>query len=83
MNVPDPIKNCTRISDLQPALHSLCAPFGAVHRLDIIPVGHSAQRSAMCFIRMGSREQEQELMQAFGWGRFGGDVVMQVDLHAH
>ncbi len=76
------LKNCADISDLRPALHSLCSRFGSVARLDILAASQSGKRQALCFLRMSSAEQEQQLMNELGVGRFGGDLVVIVDLHA-
>jgi hypothetical protein len=36
----------------------------------------------MCFWRMESPEREDEVMSEFGVGRFGGDLVVIVDLES-
>lgn len=75
------LQNFTDISTLRPALHSLCSRFGAVARLDILAARQAGRRQALCFLRMGSLEQESHLMSELGVGRFGGDLVVIVDLH--
>lgn len=81
-NTFDQLKNCADISDLRPALHSLCSRFGSVARLDILTASQGGKRQALCFLRMDSAEQEYRLMSELGVGRFGGDLVVVVDLHA-
>ncbi|MES2977870.1 MAG: hypothetical protein V4731_05550 [Pseudomonadota bacterium] len=72
---------CADIPALRHQLHSLCSRFGAVAKLDILSANQAGHQQAMCFLRMASPEQELELMHEFGIGRFGGDLVMVVDLH--
>lgn len=75
------LKNFTDISSLRPALHSLCSRFGSVARLDILAARQAGRQQALCFLRMASVEQESHLMRELGVGRFGGDLVVIVDLH--
>ena len=74
------LKNFSDINAMRPVLHSLCARFGSVARLDILAASQYGRRQALCFLRMDSAEQEQRVMQALGAGRFGGDLVVIVDL---
>lgn len=37
-------------------------------------------RQALCFLRMESAEQELQLARELGIGRFGGELVLVVDL---
>lgn len=75
------LNDFTDISTLRPALHSLCSRFGQVARLDILAARQAGRRQALCFLRMHSLEQESRLMNELGVGRFGGDLVVIVDLH--
>ena len=79
-NALEPLKNCADVSTLRSALYSLCARFGSIARLDILAAGQAVKRQALCFLRMDSPEQERELMSELGVGRFGGDLVVIVDL---
>ena len=79
-NALDQLRNCTDLSDLRSALHSLCARFGAIGRLDILEASQRGKRQALCFLRLQTPEQEQHLMTALGVGRFGGDLVVIVEL---
>ena len=82
MNQPlDDLKTFADIVSLRPALFSLCSRFGSVARLDILAAGRSGRKQALCFLRMDSAEQEQHLMTELGVGRFGGDLVVVVDLY--
>lgn len=78
----DQLKNFSDISAMRPVLHSLCSHFGSVARLDILTASQAGKRQALCFFRMDSAEQEQQLMRELGVGRFGGDLVVIVDLLA-
>jgi hypothetical protein len=74
------LKRCTDMESLRLALLALCARFGAVARLDVLPASQGGHPQALCFWRMQSPEAESRIMQAWGVGRFGGDLVMVVDL---
>lgn len=76
------LKTCTNITTLRPVLHSLCSRYGSVARLDILAASQAGKRQALCFLRMDSPDQEQHLMTELGVGRFGGDLVVIVDLQA-
>ncbi len=74
------LKSCADADDLKPLLHSICSGFGEVSRLDVLVASRVGKRQAMCFLRMATLEQEQALMRELRMGRFGGDVVLIVDL---
>ena len=74
------LKRCDSVSDLKREIRTLCARFGSILRIDVLLARRGGTRQAMCFWRMESREREEELMSEFGVGRFGGDLVMIVDL---
>jgi hypothetical protein len=76
----DRLKTFADITTLRPALHSLCSRYGSVARLDILAASQAGKRQALCFLRMGSADQESQLMHELGVGRFGGDLVVIVDL---
>ena len=76
----DKLKNHTDINELRPALHSLCSRFGLITRLDILASSQVGKRQALCFLRMESAAHEQRLIHELGFGRFGGDLVVVVDL---
>jgi hypothetical protein len=77
----DQLNSCPDVGAVRSALHSLCARFGSIRRLDIIDSSRGGTRQAMCFLRMSSVEQETELAHELGVGRFGGDLVFVVDLN--
>ncbi len=76
----DQLKKYPSIAALRPALNTLCSRYGSVARLDILPASQAGRRQALCFLRMDSAEQENRLMAELGVGRFGGDLVVIVDL---
>ena len=78
----DQLKSCTDIGALRPALLSICSRFGSIARLDILAASQAGKPQALCFLRMDSDEQEQQLVRELGMGRFGGDLVLIVDLHS-
>lgn len=65
---------------LDAALRALCSGYGKVMQLSILPANHVGKRQALCFLRMASAAQEQHIMTALGIGRFGGELVLVVDL---
>ena len=74
------LKNCASVGDVKREIQQLCARFGSILRIDVLLARRSGMRQAMCFWRMESREREEEVMSEFGVGRFGGDLVLIVDL---
>jgi hypothetical protein len=74
------LNHCTDVVSLRPTLQDLCSRFGVVARLDVLPVEQAGHQQALCFWRMQSAEAEVQIMQTWGIGRFGGDLVMVVDL---
>lgn len=76
----DPLKACPDSQALRAALHALCTPHGQIARLDILPTFQAGRQQALCFLRMATHEQEQLLMDRLGFGRFGGEIVIVVEL---
>ena len=74
------LENCNEISELKPVLHALCTRFGSISRLDVLPASQAGRRQALCFLRMQSAEEEETLVRELGIGRFGGALVVVVDL---
>lgn len=74
------LQQCDNAETLTPALRGLCSYFGAVEKLVILTARHEGAKQAICFLRLASEEQEQVLMQTLGVGKFGGEVVIVVDL---
>ena len=74
------LRSCANADELKPLLLAICSGFGEVVRLDVLVSSQIGKRQAMCFMRMATLEQEQSLMRELRMGRFGGDVVLIVDL---
>ncbi|MDO9358370.1 MAG: RNA-binding protein [Polaromonas sp.] len=74
------LNHCSDVNELKDALHKVCAPFGPFARLDILSASRAGQPQALCFFRLTQPQQETALMQAYGIGRFGGDLVVVADL---
>jgi hypothetical protein len=78
----DQLQQCPDIPTLRQVLKNMCERFGSVRQLNILPAAHAGKQQALCFLRMGSEEEEQKLMSGLGIGRFGGELVVVVDLLA-
>ena len=68
------------LAGLRAALHDLCSRFGSVRHLTILPAHHVGRQQALCFLRMASSEDEARIMTALGIGRFGGELVLVLNL---
>ena len=68
------------LAGLRAALHDLCSRFGSVRHLTILPANHVGRQQALCFLRMASSEDETRIMTALGIGRFGGELVLVLNL---
>jgi hypothetical protein len=75
------LRQCADAGALRAALLMVCSRHGAVMRLDILPANHGSRSQALCFLRMATTDQEDALIAQLGLGRFGGDVVVIVELH--
>ena len=78
--VRDALAGSPDIFALEDRLHALFSRYGQVQRLDMVRADQGRTRRVLCFLRMGSAEQEQAVVQDLGMGRFGGDLVMVVAL---
>lgn len=74
------LQGCGDPVELRSAMHALCAEFGKVTNIDILTMSEAEKRRALCFLRLESEEQEQQLMISLGVGRFGNDVLVVVEL---
>ena len=68
------------LAGLRTALHDMCSHFGSVRHLTILPANHVGRQQALCFLRMASSEEEACIMTALGIGRFGGELVLVLNL---
>lgn len=76
----DALQQCTSISSLRADLVELCSDHGELMRLDIVPAVQAGRQQAVCLMRMRTPAQEHSLMRAMGIGRFGGELVLVVNL---
>lgn len=76
----DPLRHCTDADAMQEALHALLSTCGTVLRMLILPASQAGRHQALCFVRMETAEQEGRVMRAFGFGRFGEELVIVVPL---
>lgn len=74
------LQNRHDLASIRTALLGVCARFGRVRTLTIFPVNRVGQAQALCFLRMASAEEEQQIMTVLGIGRFGGEMVLVVNL---
>jgi hypothetical protein len=77
------LQQCHNAETLTPAIHQLCSHFGAVKNLVVLTARHDGIKQAVCFLRLASEAQEQMLMKSLGAERFGGEIVIVVDLKAN
>ena len=75
------IKSCIHHGELKLKLTATCSRFSPVARLDVLIANQARKRQALCFLRLNSDEQEQHLMNEPGVGRFGGDIVVVIDMN--
>lgn len=61
-------------------MSALCAEFGRVTKIDVFTMAEAQKRRALCFLRLESAAQEQELIAGLGASRFGDDLLVIVDL---
>lgn len=73
------LASCADAAHLRAGMREICAEFGKVTRLDIRTMIEPGKRFALCFVRLESEAQEQQLMSSLGVSRFGNDVLVVVD----
>ncbi|RYF42650.1 MAG: RNA-binding protein [Comamonadaceae bacterium] len=76
----DHLRRCSSLSALQIAVHAMCAPFGSVVRLDVLCAVQVGRQQALCFLRMGSIEQERQAQESLHLSRFGDRLVLVLDI---
>lgn len=81
-NELDQLQQCPDVATLQSRLRDLCSRFGSVTQLNILPSAHAGKQQVLCLLRMASAEEEAQLMSGLGIGRFGGELVVVIDLHS-
>jgi hypothetical protein len=74
------LASCGDTAGLPSAVSALCAEFGRVTKIDVFTMTEAQKRRALCFLRLESAAQEQQLMADLGAARFGEDLLVIVDL---
>jgi len=74
------LATCRDLTSLRSAVQELCTEFGRVTRIDVLTMVEAEKRRALCFLRMESTAQEQQLIMSLGASRFGDEVLVIVDL---
>jgi hypothetical protein len=74
------LARCKDVDSLRSAIHNLCAEYGEIAHMDILTTKQSGKQQALCFIRLESSTQEQQLMANLSVTRFGNDLLFVVDL---
>ena len=75
-----PLMECRDLQSLRTAVQALCAEFGKLTRIDVLTMAEAERRRALCFLRLESSAQEQQLIASLGASRFGADVLVVFDL---
>ena len=75
-----PLTECRDVQSLKAAVQTLCAEFGRLTRIDVLTMAEAERRRALCFLRLESAAQEQQLIASLGASRFGEDVLVVVDI---
>jgi len=74
------LADCADVASLSSAVRQLCSEFGKVTHIDVLTIAEAERRRALCFLRLESMAQEQQLMTTLSAQRFGDDVLLVVDL---
>ncbi|HEY3077343.1 MAG TPA: hypothetical protein VGJ74_19395 [Burkholderiales bacterium] len=74
------LAGCADVANLRSAVSEVCAEFGRVTKIDVFTMTEAEKRRALCFLRLESAAQEQQLMADLGAARFGEDLLVIVDL---
>ena len=74
------LTGCRDAASLRTAVQELVSEFGKVTRIDVLTMAEAEKRRALCFLRLESPAQEQQLIATLGASRFGDDVLIVVDL---
>lgn len=74
------LTSCRDVASLRAAVRELCSEFGNVTNINVLTIAETERRRALCFLRLESEAQEQQLMTTLSAIRFGNDVLLVVDL---
>jgi hypothetical protein len=73
---------CKDVTNLRSAIYELCTGLGEIVHVDILTMKQPGKRQALCFLRLESAAQEQQLVANPGVSRFGNELLCVVDLPA-
>jgi hypothetical protein len=76
------LAECKDVASLRTTIHEFCAGLGEIAHMDILTMKQPGKRQALCFLRLESAAQEQQLMTNLGVTRFGNELLCVVDLPA-
>jgi hypothetical protein len=76
----DHLRRCASLSALQTAVHAMCAPFGSIVQLDVLCAVQVGRQQALCFLRMGSVEQERLAQESLHLRSVGDRLVLVLDI---
>jgi hypothetical protein len=71
---------CSDVVAVSEALLKLCAPYGAVVKLQILTASYQGRQHALCFLSLTPPEAEERLMLAIGAQRCDGRLTVVVQL---
>jgi hypothetical protein len=74
------LASCGDTASLRSAVGTLCAEFGRVTKLDVFTMTEAQKKRALCFLRLESAAQENQLIADLGASRFGDDLLVIVEL---
>jgi len=76
------LAGCQDVASLRSTIHEQFTEFGGIANMDILTMTMPGKRQALCFLRLDSAAQEQQLMAYAGVTRFGNELLCVVDLPA-
>jgi hypothetical protein len=74
------LAGCKDVTYLRSAIRELFTEFGEIAHMDILTMEQPGKRQALCFFRLETAAQEQQLMANLGVARFGNELLCVVDL---
>jgi len=72
--------SCSDAAGLNRAIQERCTELGIVARIDIRTLVKAGKRQALCFLRIDSAAQQEQLMRTLGLTRCDDDLLLIVDL---
>lgn len=73
------LAGCKDVASLRSTIYELFTEFGEIAHMDILTMKQPGKRQALCFLRLESAAQEQQLMANLGVTRFGNELLFVVD----